>query len=494
MENENVPYENVNETNILSVCQKAESAIHQMCSLYSYRSIAERVLADLCFSHYNELNVMRESILKQKFEDKMWRLFFRPSMLLSPHYLACFSTIYSKSKEPIGQPEYEKLRTLVGVWLFLTEIPYNGLLYYFDRLRFDSETFNLDQRFRVKDFADNRAKFEEFLSEYALFETSRPQALLPTIFQAALEDLDGLDDIIAGRIGISPSRILKCLFDLIFEWGRTFKIPVDRSDPQWVMKGGLQSCYLLMDYPLVSLKKILKPITAKEIERIFSYVTLTSKRASKYLESRKTGKRDKEISMFTYPLWDYPLLKIDQNYLSHPVLFAECFEELAYRFIQCSEEAIGRFVNKQHRNLVKQACSILSQEGFDKIKPGLKMKEGGIEKAEFDIVASKNKKILHIECKTERTPWRTRNYFNPKELEKEGQDFLNENKLSPEEWRGKLRWLRPVIEKHFGFGCGDLSNVVVTNTPTPAQSICQHIKILWVGRLKDYVTTSSRFG
>lgn len=487
VENEKVPYENVDETNIFSVCQKVESSIRQMCSLYFHRSIVERILVDLCFSHYNELGTANRPILKRSFEDEMSLFFFRSSTLQSPHYLACFSTIYSKSEKPVDEAEYKKLRTLVTLWLFLTEIPYNGLLFYFDRLRFNAETFDLDQSFLVKDFSASRSRFEEFFSEYALFETVRPQALLHTIFQAPMDDLEGLDDIISSRIGVSPSRILKALFDLTFEWGETFKSPVDLSEPQEVMKERLQGCHLLMDYPLAFLKEILKPITASEIEKMFSCVTLTSERASKYIESRKTRKGNREISMFTYPLWDYPLLKIDQNYLCHPALFAECFEELAFRFIRCSEEATGRFVNKQHEKLVGLCCDVLAEVGFDKVETNLKATEAGIERAQFDIVASKDGKILHIECKTERTPWRMRMYFNPKELEKEGLDFLRENKLNAEAWADKVQWLCSIVEKHFGSNYKEPSNIVVTNTPTPAQSICPHVKIVWIGRLENHI-------
>lgn len=482
-----MPYENVDETNIFSVCQKVESTICQMCSLYSHRSIVERVLTDLCISHYNELDIINKSILMQSFEDKMSIFFFGSPTLLSPHYLACFSTIYSTSKEPVPETEYRKLRTLVTLWLFLTDIPYNGLLYYFDRLRFDPETFDLDQRFRVKDFFDSRAKFEEFLSEYSLFETVRPQAMLPTIYSAALEHLDGLDDIIQDRIGVSPSRTIKALYYLTLEWGRTFKLPIDISAPGEILKALRQACDILLDYPLECLKEILKPMTADEIVQLLSYVTLTSERASKHIESRRTRKRNHEMSMYSYPLWDYPLLKVGQNYLSHPVLFVECFEELAYRFIHCSEKAMGRFVNKQHKKLVQQTCAILAEEGFGKIETNLKVTEAGIDKAQFDIVASKNGRILHVECKTESTPWRTRMYFNPKDLEKEGLSFLSENKLSAEAWTEKLRWLNSIIEKHFGHDYEESSNIVVTDTPTPAQGICPHVKIIWIGRLKDYV-------
>jgi hypothetical protein len=436
---------------------------------------------------------MAKSLVNKSFEDEMDRLYFQSPAMQTPHYLACFSTVYSVSVESIYEVEYKNLRNFVKLWLFLTEIPYSGLLYYFDYLRINPETYDVDSRFRVKDFVGSRARFEEFLSEYALFETSRPQALLPTIFKLALENLDGLDGIIQDRIGVSPSRTLKSLFDLTLEWGATFKLQVDLSSPREVMNARLQTCHFLMDYPLRFLKEILKPITVNEIEQMFSYVVLTSERASKYIESRKTRKRNQVISMFTYPLWDYPLLKVDQNYLSHPALLTECFEELAYRFIQCSEEATGRFVNKQHEKLVEQSCSILSEVGFDKIETNLKVTEAGIEKAEFDIVASKNGKILHIECKTEMTPWRVRMYFNPKELEKEGLDFLSEKKLDAEAWGVKLQWLSSIIEKHFGTNCRGSLNIVVTDTPAPAQNICSHVKIMWVGRLKDYLSASFLF-
>jgi hypothetical protein len=194
--------------------------------------------------------------------------------------------------------------------------------------------------------------------------------------------------------------------------------------------------------------------------------------------------------MFTYPLWDYPILKIDKNYLSHPALLAECFEELVYRFIQCSEEATGKFANKQHEKLVEQSCSILTEVGFDRIETDLKVTEEGIEKAQFDIIASKNGKIVHIECKTETTPWRVRMYFNPKGLKEEGLNFLSKRKLSPEAWAVKLQWLSSIIEKSFDSDSKELSNIVVTDKPTPAQAICQHVKIMWVGRLKEYLNAS----
>jgi hypothetical protein len=431
-------------------------------------------------------------MIKQRFEDEMFRLFFQSPTLQTPHYLACFSTIYSNSKEPICEAEYGKLRALVTLWLFLTEIPYNGLLYYFDRLRLNPETFDLDQRFQVKDFFDNRAKFEKFLSEYSLFEISRPQATLPTIFRGALEHLDDLDDIISNQIGVHPSRIIKALFDLTFEWGRTFMLPVDVSVAQNIDEVNRQACNFLMDYPLECLGTILKPTSVEEIERLFSYITLTAERASKYIESRKARKRNQEMSMHSYPLWDYPLLRINQNFLSHPVLLVECIEELSYRFICCSEEAMARFVNEQHKKLVEKVCGILAENGFDKIKTNLKVTEARIEKAQFDIVALKNRKILHIECKTERTPWRIRMYFNPKEFEKEGRDFLRHNKLSVEAWNNKLRWLGTCIENHFGSGYEESSNIVITDTPTPAQGMCKHVKIMWVERLKDFLYSSKK--
>lgn len=489
-----MPYENVDETNIVSISQKVESAIRDICSSCSCQSIIERVLTDLCLSHYNTLSGMIiKSMLKEDFEDKMSRFFFQSPTLQTPHYLACFSTIYSASEEPIREAEYGKLRALVTLWLFLTEIPYSGLLYYFDRLRVNPETFDLDQSFRVKDFVDSRAKFREFLSEHSFFEIFRPQAMLPTIFRAALENLDGIDDIISNQIGVHPSKIIKALFDLTFEWGETFMLPLDVSVAQDVAKAQLQTCNFLMDYPLECLGTILKPIPVEEIEQLFSYVTLTAERASKYIESRKTRKRNQEMSMHSYPLWDYPSLRINQNFLSHPALLVECVEELSYRFICCSKEAMARFVNAQHKKLVEKVFIILAENGFDKTKTNLKVTEARIEKAQFDIVASKNRKILHIECKTERTPWRIRMYFNSKELEKEGRDFLRHNKLGAEAWNDKLRWLGTCIENHFGFGYKESSNIVITDTPTPAQDICEHVKIMWVERLKDFLHSSFMF-
>jgi hypothetical protein len=484
----NMPLENLNESSIPLVRQKVESSISETCSRFSCRSIVEKALTDLCFSHNNHLSSLATmSFLKENFGERMYRLFFQSSVLLTPHYLACFSTVFSHSDKHISDDEYHRLRNLVTSWLFLTEIPYSGLLYYFDRLTIDTETFIINQRFRVKDFFNSCARFKQFFSDYGMFEIGRPQAAATTIFQFALEDINGLDELIMSEIGTSPSEIIKTLYRLAFEWSNTFKYSEEILNSDGINRILNETCYLLMDYSPESIKTVLKPLTLDEAQQILSQVTLTAERASKYLESRISRKRNQEISMHSYPLWDYPLVKVEQNYLSHPILLTESFQELAYRFVCCSKNALARFVNKQHTRLMQKVCAKFRECGFSQIKTNLKVTKDGIEKAQFDIIAMNGRSTIHIECKTARAPWRVRMYFNPRELEKEGQDFLKQNKLSAEAWNEKLKWLGVYIKDHFGGSCGEPSNMVITDMPTPAQDICKHVNIMWVERLESYL-------
>jgi hypothetical protein len=165
----------------------------------------------------------------------------------------------------------------------------------------------------------------------------------------------------------------------------------------------------------------------------------------------------------------------------------QSFQELSLRFIASSKDALALFVRKQHGKLVQQVCSLLREERFQTIQTDVVIEEDGNQKAQFDVIATKNRNVLHVECKTLRTSWRTRMYLNPLEWQKEAQDFIGQSKLSEEEWKKKLGCLDKYVQNMPIYKNIQLLSIVVTDMPTPASNACKNADILWVAHLKDYI-------
>ena len=485
----------VDKTNIWSIIYNIESAIEKTCSDFSYRSIVERVLVDVCVSHYNYLSLKTNfALLNIGQEDKLNPEFFLSSLMQTPHYITCFSTIKSICRKPISETEYRKLRKIVGLWLFLTEIPYTGLLNYFESLRIDPRTFEAKARFNAEKFLLATSTFKDFLDEYSTYEATRPQSSLPRIFSLALEDICRVDNLILHEKGFRPSSVLRALYALAEEWGEIFKVPETYITIHRSKSVAQEFCDVLMDLPLEYCQKILRRTGFDGGLETFDKITLTPTIAKKYIHSRKTRKRDRDIFMHSYPLWDYPLLKIDQNYVSHPVLLVQCLQELAYKFIASSESALAHYAQDQHEKLIQKTLSILKEEAFSDIRPNIRITEKKRDIAQFDIIAIKKPYLLHIECKTKRMPWRMRMFLNPKEMRKEGLDFVRENKLSIERWNKKIKSLRQNAKTVLDDSQYKLISLVVTDTPTPASITCKHIDIVWIARLKEYIHKTLKKG
>lgn len=101
----------VTATNARSISNQLESAIRKSCVNFSHLSIVERLLRDLCVSHFNYLSLLTgDRLLRMKEEARAEIAIRLPSMMLTPHYLACFSELCSTSSKPIDEIEYKKLR------------------------------------------------------------------------------------------------------------------------------------------------------------------------------------------------------------------------------------------------------------------------------------------------------------------------------------------------------------------------------------------------
>jgi hypothetical protein len=103
-----------------------------------------------------------------------------------------------------------------------------------------------------------------------------------------------------------------------------------------------------------------------DVQKIFEPVVLMAGQAKQYIQSMET--RKPAAGIYTYPLWDYPLLKIGSDYFSHLILLTESFQELAYRFIASSQSALSRFTQKEHEKLIEKVVSILKEQEFTWIK------------------------------------------------------------------------------------------------------------------------------
>lgn len=480
--------ENVDYANISDFTQKLESSIEEICSRFSYRSIIEKALVDLCVSHFAYLSKKPNGIpMPIKKKDNVTFRFFFSSFMQAPHYIACFSTINSTRKKTIPANTYNKLRNIVALWLFLTEIRRTNLLDSLEFLRINPKTLRTEMALNPTKYSSAMSEFKDFFIEYSNYETTRIESILPRIFSLTLEDINQVDNLILSEKGFRPSVVLRALYALAEEWGEIHKIPEAYIATYGLKEVAQGFCDILIDFPLEYSRKILKKIGINDVFQVLGRITLTSTKAKRYVQSRKTRKRDQNIFMHSYPLWDFPLLKIGQNYVSHVALLAQCLQELAYKFITSSKSALARYTQGQHEKLVQRAILVLKEQGFVDIRPNTRMRKKDQDIAQFDIIAIAKPYLIHIECKTKRIPWRMRMFLNPIEMRKEGTDFMRENKLLTQNWHKKLshlgEWASGILDKNQY----KLVSFVVTDTPTPAATTCKYIDIIWIKRLEDHI-------
>jgi len=417
--------------------------------------------------------------------DVMNRDFLLPSILLTPHYLVCFSLPQSTSDKAIPHEEYSTLRNHVKLWLYLTEIFHTGFLYYYGFLRFNDATFTLEGRFDGPRLNAATSKYHHFFVDYDAYQTVRGECSFRQIFSFALEDIAQADDLVLKEEGFRPSLILKSLYCLSEEWEEIYNGYQSSSEIDGYQ--GRQLCSALIDFEFEHCQRILERKGITDIHEAFDRITLTADRAREYIQSREHKEKPHDKQMLSYPLWDYPLLRINQDYISHPTLLVECFQELALRLVTISDKALSEYISARHEDLVNRVCSILKEIGFTNIRPNILYKVNGLDLAQFDILADKSQNLWHFECKTVRFPWRMRMYLNPKEIETQARDFLRANRLSVENWNKKLDCLDEYVSKVLKSDPSLTNSIVVTDAPTPASNICNHVEIVWIERLKSYL-------
>ena len=478
--------QDVNAHNIKSIINDVRAAIENAISKYSFLSIAQRALEELCKSHFYQLSLNSgTSLLRMDEIDVMNKNFLLPSIILTPHYLICFSLARSASDNAIPDEEYNKLRNHVKLWLYLTEIFHSGFLYYYGFLKFNDATFDLEGRFDGPRLNYATSKYKQFFGDYVDYQTLRGECSLRQIFSFALEDIAQVDELILEEVGFKPSVVLNGLYCLFEEWEEIYEeYPLS---PEIDGYQGRQLCSALIDFEFEHCQRILKKKGIADIHEAFDRITLTAGKAKEYVQSRECKKKPQDKQMLSYPLWDYPLLSINQEYISHPALLVECFQELALRLISISDKALSEYISARHEDLVKRVCSILREIGFTNIRPNVLYKVNGLDFAQFDILADRSKNLWHFECKTVRFPWRMHMYHNPMEIEKEARDFLRANRLSVENWNKKLDGLDEYVSKVLKSDPSLTNSIVVTDAPTPASNIFNHVEIVWIKRLESYL-------
>jgi len=302
-------------------------------------------------------------------------------------------------------------------------------------------------RFNPIEYSSAISAFKDFYNRYSDYETTRTESTLPRIFSLALKDIGRVEKLILREKGFRPSSVLRAFYALGEEWGEIFKVSESEIATHGFKKVSQKFCSILIDFPLEYCQKILNRIGIDNAVEI-----------------------------------------LDKNYVTHPVLLVQCLQELAYKFITTSKKALARYTQNQHKKLVRKVITVLKEEGFIDIRPDVKMKEAQNRViAQFDVIAVEKSHLLHLECKTKRTPWRMRMFPNPLEMRKEGLDFIKDNKLSSANWNRKLKHLNEYADRVLGENEYQLVSLVVTDTPTPASITCKHIDIIWINNLKDHI-------
>lgn len=387
----------------------------------------------------------------------------------------CFALAYAKGKKDPTQIEMEEIMELIMQWAFLTNLIKSGEYFYIKSMSIDDQGVTQIEPDRQK-WASAREIALPYVKK--IYEATQGEDMtFDKLIELEIENLKNYQNDIFNETGISTSFIFYILKSIAAKQIKKSSniddkfIKINESELR-------KECILIA--------KQQKGFNSKEFKMFFdtnlNIIKLNQERAEKFILNRLQGTPFTE-DIWTYPCWDFPLVKYKGNILSNINILIDCVPEIKNRLLKLSRLAYDKYKKSKHDELIYQTKQILENKGFKTLEIKKIIYDNKKEPiAEFDLIMEKNNIYFNIECKTITTPLRQRMYLNLKELEKEAHDFLKENRLTGDKWNKKQEIFKTNFSKN-----KEIKNIVITNIPQPAMLFTNNPEIIWIKDLEEAI-------